>query len=471
MRALLAPFVLAALISSAVVQAQQCKTNSDCTAAGACCSQWGWCGVGPAWCGASSNSPAAPAPPPTVQPAKPQPPAAAPDPAPQLRAPQPPATGNGGSTTCPNGLRPLDRRVGYYASWSSYQSCTQFKISDIDTQAYTHIIFGFVSITSDFQLTYTEPASVPLYEQLRQAKAGTSLKTLVSVGGWSFNDPGPTHTRFSDLAASSNNRKMFAQSAISFMRKYGFDGIDIDWEFPTEADRGGKPEDRANLVLLMKDLREAFNRTPEKFLLTIAGPPGAWRVQQQYDFAGISRYVDWVNMMAYDFHGSWDVTSLLPHTAVQDVSSTLSAYLNAGVPASKLVMGLALYGHGYTAKSASCTHFGCPSTGVSPPTGCTQIAGSLSYADIQAALANGGGKATYDSNTLTTYASYGNGKYWVAYDDVQSMQAKLKFANDHCLGGVMTWSIDQDLVGKDSVFRRALTGLPQVHFAVQQKRN
>ena len=96
------------------------------------------------------------------------------------------------------------------------------------------------------------------FTQLKDNNAG--LQTWISVGGWSFTDPGPTRTAFSDMSSSSGNRKKFINELIKFMDNYGFDGVDLDWEYPQADDRGGRNADKANYVSLVKEMRAAFGK-------------------------------------------------------------------------------------------------------------------------------------------------------------------------------------------------------------------
>ena len=93
------------------------------------------------------------------------------------------------------------------------------------------------------------------------------METWIAVGGFTFNDPGPTFTTWSDMVSTKVNREAFISSLIGFMEKWGFQGMDIDWEFPAVSDRGGKAEDTQNLVLLVREMREAFG---SKYGISIA---------------------------------------------------------------------------------------------------------------------------------------------------------------------------------------------------------
>ncbi|OJK00810.1 glycoside hydrolase family 18 protein [Aspergillus aculeatus ATCC 16872] len=117
-----------------------------------------------------------------------------------------------------------------------------------------------------------------------------TIETWISVGGWAFTDAGSTQTAWSNMVSSAANRAAFISSLEQFMITYGFDGVDLDWENPGASDRGGSSEDGANSVLLVKQMRSAFGT--------------------KYGISPVEMesYVDWFNLMAYDLHGTGDVT-------------------------------------------------------------------------------------------------------------------------------------------------------------------
>jgi chitinase len=136
-----------------------------------------------------------------------------------------------------------------------------------------------------------------------------NLQTWVSIGGWSFNDPGntpDTRTAFSDMVSTEASRQTFINSVISFMNTYGFDGADIDWEYPGASDRGGIPADTENFVLLLQEMKAAFG---SQFGLSVTLPTSYWYMQH-FDVNSMQNSVDWFNVMAYDLHGTWDATNL-----------------------------------------------------------------------------------------------------------------------------------------------------------------
>jgi chitinase len=107
-----------------------------------------------------------------------------------------------------------------------------------------------------------------ILQALKDDNAG--LETWISVGGWSFTDPGPTRNAFSVMTSTADNRKKFISGLINFMEHYGFDGVDLDWEYPQADDRGGVTADKANYVALAKDLRAAFGKSKPKRPVVLA---------------------------------------------------------------------------------------------------------------------------------------------------------------------------------------------------------
>ena len=171
-----------------------------------------------------------------------------------------------------------------------------------DGGSYSHVVYSFASIDSSYRLEAwngTYENETPLYKELNTVKQRfPGTKTMIAVGGWTHNDPGPMQNRFSQMASSRTNRITFANSVVEFLRTYGFDGLDLDWEYPALKDRGGKRDDYDNYVLMVNDLREAFNTAPEPYELTIAIPGNITKLEMGFDLVGLAEYVDWFNIMA-----------------------------------------------------------------------------------------------------------------------------------------------------------------------------
>lgn len=121
--------------------------------------------------------------------------------------------------TCPVENQPLSRVVGYYEGWALGRPCNVFYPEQIPRGVYTHLNFAFATINPQtLQLQPVARADIELYQRLNSLKlADPNLKTYIAVGGWAFNDPGPTRRMFSDVARNTANMDKFIRSAIRFI--------------------------------------------------------------------------------------------------------------------------------------------------------------------------------------------------------------------------------------------------------------
>ncbi|MCD1262034.1 fibronectin type III domain-containing protein [Paenibacillus athensensis] len=388
--------------------------------------------------------------------------------------------------------------VTYFPEWAVYGR--NFKVPDIDASKITFINYAFADIcwngihgnsdpTSPNPQTWacadeTGNISVPngtivqgdpwaatgmsypgdtwdmpikgSYNQLVKLKqANPNVKTIISVGGWSWSN------RFSDVANDATARTTFANSAVNFLRKYQFDGVDLDWEYPVSGGLAGnsyRAADKANYVLLLQAIRSALNTAGSQdgkyYYLTIAAGAGPTYVANN-QLSQIASTVDWINIMTYDFHGSWDPKSGQnaplyydpadpnPDPTNFNVDHAVTNMLNAGVPASKLVLGLGYYGRGWggCANSNGGQYQTC--SGVSQ-TG-TWEHGVYDFSDLQANYINKNGYTRYYNNVTKTPYLYNasNGTY-ISYDDEQSILEKINYLKAKGLGGAMSWEVSGD---------------------------
>jgi chitinase len=284
---------------------------------------------------------------------------------------------------------------------------------------------------------------VPLYKEfntVKQCHGGT--KTLIAVGGWTHNDPGPMQSRFSQMASSKSNRRTFANSVVQFLRTYGFDGLDLDWECPGLKESGGKRSDYDNYVLVAKEIRDAFNAVPEPFELTLAIPGNVTKLEMGFDLAGLADYVDWFNLMSYDLWGSWaPQRTAYSHTDIRMINEAVD-YMSHFIQRSKLVLGLGSYARTYTLSDSSCRDLGCP---FSEPgmAGCEGTAGFLPYFEIADIVTS----RSYDTirfddeSQSMVMVTDGNTRL-ISYDNTVSFNRKIQYADDNCLRGHMLWAID-----------------------------
>lgn len=288
------------------------------------------------------------------------------------------------------------------------------------------------------------------FNQLTKLKAiNPNLRTLISVGGWTWS------ANFSAAAGTPQSRATFAQSCVNFMKTYGFDGIDIDWEYPVSGGlQSGVAADKANYTLLLQALRDELNRqgsadAGKHYDLTIAAPAGP-SILTNLEISKVASTVDWINLMTYDFHGSWD--SKTGHNAplTQPTGdpgpagfysdSTVNSYLSAGAPANKLVLGVPFYGRSFAGVGATNNGLFQPTSGAG--TG-TWEAGVLDYKDIAANYAPRLAR-NYDTSAKVPYLYDAAKREFISYDDPASMGLKANYIASKGLGGGMFWEVSGD---------------------------
>ncbi|MBO9600665.1 MAG: chitinase [Cohnella sp.] len=338
--------------------------------------------------------------------------------------------------------------IAYYPSWGLYlkEPLTKQPVSRL-----THINYAFANV-KDGQVVLGEPdADLRNFEQLKQLKnANPKLRALISVGGWTWSG------QFSDAALTSASRQKFAASAVDFMKQYGFDGVDIDWEYPVQGGLSGnkeRPEDKRNFTLLLQEIRNQLDAAEKSdgrgYLLTIAGGafPGYLK---NVEIAAVAQAVDWINLMTYDFHGDWDDSS--NHNAPlyadsqdpsranagNNIDAVVDQYLKSGVPAEKLVLGVPFYGRSWT----SC---GPANQGLYQD--CDGPARKMySFEQIKnQGWINANGFVRYwNSEAKAPYLYKKTTGTFVSYEDAESIGYKTSYLKSRGLGGAMIWEITQD---------------------------
>lgn len=354
--------------------------------------------------------------------------------------------------------RPIQRVVGYFPDWTYARDAKcRFTVEDVDPTLFTHLNFAFARVDGgdrnapSFKLAPFDKTDLgPTGQYARFTalkKKNPNLKTLLSVGGWTHSDP-PNDWIFSTMAETAATRKQFVDSAIKYLRDNGFDGLDLDWEYPSEPTRGGRAIDTGNYVKLLRDVRAGFDaeKLPagkDKLLFTVAAPSGVYI--KWYDLPKIHEPLDWINLMSYDYAGAWDHRT--GHNAPNPkfgpgVAASVSIYEGFGVPAEKIVVGLAAYGHTFAGVEEP--KVGTASSANGPKQRCTQEPGLVAYFEMQELLSSGRAKAEWDDNAQVPFAYDEKSRVFYSYDDTKSWAQKLDFVEEKGLGGAMIWEIDQD---------------------------
>jgi chitinase len=352
--------------------------------------------------------------------------------------------------------------VGYFPEWGIY--ARNYNVSDIPANHLTAVIYAFADISASGEVTLFDQWAATdkafpgdtwdqqlkgNFNQLRILKEeNPHLKVLIAIGGWTLSG------RFSDVALTQSSRDKFAVSAADFIEQYGFDGVDIDWEYPVSGGLGSnvyRPEDKQNYTLLLKSLRRELDSRGD-YLLTAALPVGPDKVVN-HELLAISQELDWINLMAYDLHGAWENQTGhqagLKHNPASNSDARLNVewvvntYLEAGVPAEKLVVGIPSYGRSW----ANAGGLFQPASGA--PAGTYDSTGVFDYKDIVSRLRNQSGiyQRFWDAIALVpwVYAPSLSGGVFITYEDSESLSHKLEMIDRLGLGGIMMWELSSDL--------------------------
>ena len=271
------------------------------------------------------------------------------------------------------------------------------------------------------------------------------LKVLVSVGGQG------TEAVFSSMTKSEDARKVFADDAVRFVRSYGLDGIDVDWEFPGMK-KATRSADRTNFTALLTELRAAFDEAARqdgrKYYVTVAS--GAFEQYLDYiEPLKVTPLVDYFFLMTYDFHGQWNEynghhTNLYMPAGKpygHSVERIVNIYTSKGIPKNKIVIGAAFYGRKWT--------------GVEIKQGAVVYnkgkgVGSVSYRNIKSLLKDGDGYRRYwDRQAYAPFIYNEAQKVFISYDDKESVARKVDFACINHLGGIMYWEHFSDANGNE----------------------
>jgi chitinase len=290
--------------------------------------------------------------------------------------------------------------VAYVTSWTQEIP---------DPTVMTHINYAFGHVNDSFDgVRIDNPERLRMIVGLKEKNP--KLKVLLSIGGWGSG-------RFSEMAASEKNRASFVNDCRRVVNDFKLDGIDIDWEYPTQSSAGisSSPDDTGKFTLLMRDLRRTLGK---KKLLTAATVCDA----KYIDFRSCVQYMDFVNVMAYDMgNPPRHHAALYPSPISSHITSSqaVEAHLQAGVPANKLVMGMPFYGRGSREDSG------------------------LKEYDRTGILPKGYAKR-WDDVGKVPYITNEQGILVRGYENSQSLAEKCQFILDHHLRGGMYWDYASD---------------------------
>jgi chitinase len=342
---------------------------------------------------------------------------------------EPPVTEATPATAAPSVPAPSRRVVGYFPIWVRNAGYTG---SAVD--------FSVVDVVAHFSVVPRSDGSLEIPDwgpfpdpSLITAAHRAGAKVVLVVGG----DHEASTRGFSSMASRDDTRQRFVRELVELVRTHGYDGVDIDWEFPEST------SDRANLTTLIRDLRAAL---PVGASLSLAAPASDW-YGQWFDLQALTPHLDWIGAMSYSLHApGWSGHSghnaalFSPagdaafHWHASDnlsLDSVQRYYLSRGVPREKLLLGIPFYGHRFD--GATDIHRGLTST----------AGGAMTYAEI-APLVGAGWTRHHDREAQVPYLVRNGAPGVISYDDAESVRAKCAYVAGRELGGVIVWHLGGD---------------------------
>lgn len=333
------------------------------------------------------------------------------------------------------------KTVVYYSNWSVYAR-KHFAI-DMPTDVITHIFYAFIHIDTttgklkftdewcDLQLPMVSPKDptkqvTGSLQQIYQMKQlNRNLKVVMSIGGWG------TDHMFTAVTEDKQKMVNFVNSCGDFISEYGFDGVDIDWEYPKNA------HENELLIKLLRDLRAKLNSIDSTLSLSIAAPAGCQNIQI-LNLPEIDKYLSFWNLMLYDFAGNGWSSKTGFHSNLfgnngdnqLNVDDTVKVYLNSGINPKKLVIGMPLYGRAF---------FGSPSNGIGQSftkERAPNLPVETETVDYHMLPI---GQPEFDHRKVGASCYDANSKLFISYDSVDSMRIKATYLALKNLGGGMWW--------------------------------
>lgn len=374
--------------------------------------------------------------------------------------------------------------TAYFPEWGIYGR--NFQVADVPGDRINHLIYSFLDLKSDGQVAImdsyaalekrfsaeesvsgeadrwsypsTDPRSQQTvwgnFNQLAEFKVKyPHMKVSIAVGGWTLSD------HFSSVCSTAAGRETFATSLVNFLSTYRmFDGVDFDWEYPSgggEAGNSTSPSDGANYASLLQLVRQKFDalggQLGRRYEISVASPAGVDKIAT-FNLAGLAPSVDRFNLMSYDFHGTWENTTghqaaFTGDAAGYDIETAVKAYLAAGVPAAKVILGAPLYTRAWSGVAdGGDGGYLEASTGAAPG---TFEKGVYDYKDlvVQLQASAGGWKLYWDDTAQAAYVYDAADSTFSSFETRTSIAQKSDWAERLGLGGMMFWDITGDALG------------------------
>jgi len=313
----------------------------------------------------------------------------------------------------------------------------------VDPYLCTHLLIGFASLSNG---TIAPPSAITnqVFQGILKLKTlNQNLKVMISVG--EITSTG----EFAKIIATEQSRTMFAETSLDYLKKYGFDGIDLDWEFPNWLPTSFEKKD--NFTELLKAFHQSILKTDNSTILSLAVASPLLIIDLSYDIPSVAKYVDFVSIMSYDYHA---FSEGLPFTGANaplysypnesGYFSTLNTnwsstyWASKGMPKEKINVGIPTYGHSFKLINANNAGWNAPAQGF----GDIGDGGFVMYGDVCKFLSDPKTKVIYDIYYRVPYAY--NKLEWISFDNIDSYDEKIRYILENGFGGGMLFSLNYD---------------------------
>jgi len=382
--------------------------------------------------------------------------------------------------------------AAYYPEWGIYGR--DYQIADVPAEDLTHFIYAFANLTANGEMVlfdsyaatekrfsaedsvsgeadlWSYPAEDPRsqqtvwgnFNQLAQLKEKyPHLRTSIALGGWTLSG------NFSSVCSTATGRETLASSIYDFLSTYSvFDGIDFDWEYPGGgglSSNGVSPQDGENYALLLGLVRDKLDQlgaeTDRYYEITVASPVGHDKVAN-FNLEGLKEHVDFFNVMAYDFHGTWEDTT--GHQAAltndpngYDIATGIDLYLDAGVEREQIVLGAPAYTRAWSGVADGGDNGYDESTSGAAPGSFEK--GTYDYKDLASQYLSGTGdwELNWDDDAQAAYLYSESEGIFSSFETPGTISFKSEWAQDLGLGGMMFWDLSNDMTGSESLIGAA----------------
>lgn len=340
----------------------------------------------------------------------------------------------------------------YVTNWSFYRSSEgKFVPEQLDSKLCTHIIYSFGSLDPETLTVREFDKWSDIDNDLYRRTTALNVPVLLAIGGWTDS----AGDKYSRLVSSSTARRQFIDTLIPYLHKYGFSGVNFEWNYPKcwQSDcRKGPDGDRINFTKFIRELSTELQK--HGYLLGVGISGYKEIITKAYEVDKLTNIVDFLTVMTYDYHGSWEkqtghVSPLYSKTDDKypqySTDYTLQLLKREGADPKKIIVGVPFYGQSFTLQQTSTKLVGTnvPARGPGKPGEFTKQPGMLAYYEIcDRVRTKGWRKGREASQKAGPFAMFND--QWVGFDDAEAIEMKAKYVIDNGFGGIAAWTVDLD---------------------------